>query len=55
MTVSNMPLDQIQGYKTRMGWTVPFVSSRGNGFADDTGAGNLFRLTVFLRDGDDST
>ena len=53
VTVSNMPLDQIEKYKARMGWTVPFVSSRGNGFADDTGAGNLFRLTVFLRDGDD--
>jgi predicted dithiol-disulfide oxidoreductase (DUF899 family) len=53
VTVSNMPLDQIEEYKARMGWTVPFVSSRGNGFADDTGAGNLFRLTVFLRDGDD--
>jgi predicted dithiol-disulfide oxidoreductase (DUF899 family) len=51
--VSNMPLDQIQEYKARMGWTVPFVSSRGNGFADDTGAGNLFRLSVFLRDGED--
>lgn len=51
--VSNMPLDQIQQYKARMGWTVPFASSRGNGFADATGAGNLFRLTVFLRDGDD--
>ncbi len=53
VTVSNMPLDQIQGYKTRMGWTVPFVSSRGNGFAADTGAGDLFSLTVFLRNGDD--
>ncbi len=53
VTVSNMPLDQIRDYRARMGWTVPFVSSRGNGFADDTGAGNLFRLTVLLRDGDD--
>jgi predicted dithiol-disulfide oxidoreductase (DUF899 family) len=53
VTVSNMPLDQIEGYKARMGWTVPFVSSRGNGFAADTGAGDLFSLTVFLRDGDD--
>ena len=53
VTVSNMPLDQIQQYKARMGWKVPFVSSRGNGFADATGAGHLFRLTVFLRDGDD--
>jgi predicted dithiol-disulfide oxidoreductase (DUF899 family) len=53
VTVSNMPLDQIQQYKARMGWTVPFVSSRGNGFADATGAGDLFSLTVFLREGDD--
>lgn len=53
VTVSNMPLVQIEQYKARMGWTVPFVSSRGNGFADATGAGDLFRLTVFLRDGDD--
>jgi len=53
VTVSNMPLDQMQQYWGRMGWTVPFASSRGNGFADDTGAGNLFRLSVFMRDGDD--
>jgi predicted dithiol-disulfide oxidoreductase (DUF899 family) len=53
VTVSNMPLDQIQQYQARMGWTMPFVSSHRNGFADDTGAGNLFRLTVFLRDRDD--
>ncbi len=53
VTVSNMPLDQIQQYKARMGWTVPFASSRGNGFSDATGAGSLFRLTVFLRNGDD--
>ena len=29
VTVSNMPLEQIQGYKAKMGWTLPFVSSRG--------------------------
>ena len=49
VTVSNMPLEQIERYKAQMSWTVPFVSSRGNGFADDTGAGGLFRLCVFLR------
>jgi predicted dithiol-disulfide oxidoreductase (DUF899 family) len=52
VTVSNMPLDQMEQYWGRMGWTVPFGSSRGNGFADDTGAGNLFRLSVFIRDGE---
>lgn len=53
VTVSNMPLAQIEAYKARMGWTVPFVSSRGTSFADDCGAGRGFALSVFLRDGDD--
>jgi predicted dithiol-disulfide oxidoreductase (DUF899 family) len=53
VTVSNMPLAQIQAYKERMGWTLPFVSSHGTSFADDTGAGGLFMLSVFLRDGED--
>jgi predicted dithiol-disulfide oxidoreductase (DUF899 family) len=53
VTVSNMPLNQIEQYKARKGWTMPFVSSRGNGFADATGAGNYFGLAVLLRDGDD--
>jgi predicted dithiol-disulfide oxidoreductase (DUF899 family) len=52
-TVSNMPLAQIEAYKARMGWTMPFVSSRGTTFADDCGAGGGFMLTVFLRDGED--
>lgn len=53
VTVSNMPLAQIEAYKAEMGWTVPFVSSRGTSFADDCGAGPGFMLTVFLRDGED--
>jgi predicted dithiol-disulfide oxidoreductase (DUF899 family) len=53
MNVSDMPLEQIQSYKARMGWSVPFVSSRGTSFAADCGAGGGFMLTVFLRDGDD--
>lgn len=52
LTVSNMPLAQIESYKRKMGWTLPFVSSRGTSFADDTGAGGLFQLSVLLRDGD---
>jgi predicted dithiol-disulfide oxidoreductase (DUF899 family) len=52
-TVSNMPLAQIEDYKARMGWTVPFVSSHGTSFADDCGAAGGFMLSVFLRDGDD--
>jgi predicted dithiol-disulfide oxidoreductase (DUF899 family) len=52
-TVSNMPLGQIEEYKARRGWTVPFVSSHGTTFADDCGAGSGFMLSVFLRDGTD--
>ena len=51
-TVSNMPLEQIEGYRARMGWTLPFVSSHGTTFADDCGAGGGFMLSVFLREGD---
>jgi predicted dithiol-disulfide oxidoreductase (DUF899 family) len=53
VNVSNMPLAQIDAYKTRMGWNVPFVSSHGTSFAADCGADNGFMLSVFLRDGDD--
>jgi len=52
-TVSNMPLAQIEAYKARMGWTMPFVSSRGTTFTDDCGVGGGFMLSVFLRDGQD--
>jgi len=52
VTVSNIPLAQIESYKTKMGWTMPFVSSRGTTFARDTGANDLFMLNVFLRDGE---
>ena len=51
--VSNMPLDQIEAYKARMGWTLPFVSSGGTTFAEDCGANGGFMLTVFLRSGSD--
>jgi predicted dithiol-disulfide oxidoreductase (DUF899 family) len=53
VTVSNMPLAQIQAYWERKGWTLPFASSRGTTFAEDCGAGGGFMLSVFLRDGED--
>lgn len=52
LTVSNMPLAQIETYKQRKGWTLPFVSSRGTTFAADCGA-DYFMLSLFLRDGDE--
>jgi predicted dithiol-disulfide oxidoreductase (DUF899 family) len=53
VTVSNMPLPQITALKQRMDWSMPFVSSHGTSFSDDTGAGAGFGISVFLRDGDD--
>jgi predicted dithiol-disulfide oxidoreductase (DUF899 family) len=52
-TVSNMPLAQIEEYKTQMGWTLPFASSHGTSFSDDCGSVDGFMLTMFLRDGAD--
>lgn len=52
VTVSNMPLAQIEDYRSRKGWTVPFVSSHGTPFAADCGADGGFMLSVFLRDGE---
>jgi predicted dithiol-disulfide oxidoreductase (DUF899 family) len=48
-TVSNMPLAQIEAYKARKGWDMPFVSSHGTTFAHDCGADGGFGLSVFLR------
>jgi predicted dithiol-disulfide oxidoreductase (DUF899 family) len=39
--------------QARMGWTLPFVSSRGTSFCRDCGGGRGFLLSVFLRDGTD--
>jgi len=50
VVVSNMPLEQLSTYWKRMGWTVPFFSSRGTSFSDDCGAGTGFGMSVFLRD-----
>jgi predicted dithiol-disulfide oxidoreductase (DUF899 family) len=52
-TVSNMPIAQIEAYKAKQGWTLPFVSSHGTSFAEDCGAGDGFGLSMFLRDGTD--
>jgi predicted dithiol-disulfide oxidoreductase (DUF899 family) len=52
-TVSDMPLPQIEEYVARMGWDLPFLSSRGTTFAADCGVDGGFMLSLFLRDGDD--
>lgn len=45
-------LAQIDAYKERMGWTVPWFSALGSDFTDDCGVGTGFGVSVFLRDGD---
>jgi predicted dithiol-disulfide oxidoreductase (DUF899 family) len=54
--VSRAPLANIQAYKKRMGWTVPWFSSAESDFNADFGltneAGEHHGLSVFLRDGD---
>jgi len=54
--VSRAPLANIELYKERMGWTVPWFSSHGSDFNVDFGVttdeGETFGLSVFLRDGD---
>jgi predicted dithiol-disulfide oxidoreductase (DUF899 family) len=52
--VSRAPLANIEAYKERMGWTVPWFSSDGSDFNDDFGVttddGETFGLSVFIRD-----
>jgi predicted dithiol-disulfide oxidoreductase (DUF899 family) len=54
--VSRAPLANIELYKERMGWTVPWFSSHGSDVNVDLGIttdeGETFGLSVFLRDGD---
>ena len=55
--ISIGPLSSIERYRTRMGWTVPWFSSAGTHFNKDFGVttdeGEMFGLSVFLRDDDD--
>jgi predicted dithiol-disulfide oxidoreductase (DUF899 family) len=54
--VSRAPLANIEPYRKRMGWTVPWYSSFASDFNVDFGVstneGETFGLSVFLRDGD---
>lgn len=53
VTVSDMPLSQMEKYWAEQGWDVPFYSSHGTTFSADMGAGGGFLLSLFLRDGDE--
>lgn len=48
--LSPAPLHEIEAYKKRMGWNVPWYSSFGTNFNEDTGVNKNFRMTVFIHD-----
>ncbi len=55
--VSLAPLAQIEPYRQRMGWTLPWYSSAGSDFSRDMGTttssgGEMFGLSVFITEGD---
>jgi predicted dithiol-disulfide oxidoreductase (DUF899 family) len=54
--VSRGPLDRLEAYKQRMGWTLPWYSSEHSDFNNDFGittdGGETFGLSVFVREGD---
>jgi predicted dithiol-disulfide oxidoreductase (DUF899 family) len=53
--VSRAPLANLEAYRKRMGWEVPWYSSAGSDFNSDFGMttddGETFGLSIFLRDG----
>ena len=65
VVVSRAPIEKIEAYRKRMGWTVPWYSSFASDFNHDFGVGperprpgeyqdgESFGLSVFLRDGDE--
>lgn len=54
--VSRAPLEKLLQFKERMGWELPWYSSFGSDFNEDFGVttknGEMFGISVFLRDGD---
>lgn len=48
--VSKAPVEQIEAFKARMGWQMPWVESL-DGFNADFGVTGGFGLNVFIRDG----
>lgn len=51
--VSPAPIAEIEAFRKRMGWTVPWFSVAGSDFNPDFGVTAGFGLNVFLRNGDE--
>lgn len=50
--VSAAPQSEIDAFKTRMGWSVPWYTVVGEEFQKALGTSEYFALNVFLRDGE---
>jgi predicted dithiol-disulfide oxidoreductase (DUF899 family) len=50
--VSPAPVAEIEPYRKRMGWKVPWFSTAGNEFNANCGITTGFGLSIFMRDGD---
>ena len=51
--VSEAPIEKIEAYRGRMGWTLPWYSLAGNDFNADCGITTEFGLSIFIRDGEE--
>jgi predicted dithiol-disulfide oxidoreductase (DUF899 family) len=49
---SMAPLSELEPFRARMGWTVPWYSCRDRSFNNDCGIRKGFGLSAFLRDGE---
>jgi predicted dithiol-disulfide oxidoreductase (DUF899 family) len=50
--VSTAPQPQIQAFRERMGWQMPWYTAVGDAFQTLRGTREYFKLDVYLRDGD---
>ena len=50
--VSTAPQPRIEAFRRRMGWSVPWYTTIGEGFQGARGTTEYFSLDVYLRDGD---
>ncbi|MBK0869736.1 DUF899 domain-containing protein [Saccharopolyspora sp. HNM0986] len=50
--VSAAPFDEIERFRTRMGWELPWFSAAGSDFEADFDVADGFGLNVFLREGE---
>ncbi|MBA2326902.1 MAG: DUF899 domain-containing protein [Actinobacteria bacterium] len=50
--VSRAPQPQIEAYKRRMGWSIPWYTPIGEDFQQACGTTEFFALDVFVRDGE---